>query len=109
NCLSLYKPNNDNASIYGVEFSPDNSKLYASGVSSSGLMYAFLAQYDLNAGGGNLTAINASMSEIYHNSSGIIGGKGLQIAPDNKIYWVSLNINNPSGTLAVINNPNMLG
>lgn len=109
NPLSLYKPNNNNSSIYGVEFSPDNSKLYASGIGSMGTFHAFLAQYDLNAGGGNLLAINASMTEIYHNTTGIIGGKGLQLATDNKIYWVSLNVNNPYGTLAVINNPNIPG
>ncbi len=109
NFLSLNKPNNNQASIYGVEFSSDNSKLYASGVSASGLMYAFLAQYDLSAGGGSLPAINASMTEIYHNTTGYIAGKGLQIGPDNKIYWISLNINNPHGTLAVVNNPNVLG
>ena len=109
NCLSLYKPNNDKASIYGVEFSSDNSILYVSGMSSSGVIYSFLVQYDLNAGGGSLTAINSSMSEIYHNTGGIVGGRGLQIAPDNKIYWISSNISNPSGTLAVVNNPNILG
>jgi large repetitive protein len=106
NWFPLFKPNNNHASIYGVEFSHDNTKVYASGTSSLGIVYPFLVQYDLNAGGGSLAAINASMTEVYHNTTGLIAGKGLQIGPDNKIYWISLT--DPS-TLAVINYPNILG
>lgn len=106
NWLPLNKPANNHASIYGVEFSPDNSKLYASGVTTTGSMYPFLLQYDLNAGGGNLAAINASMTEIYHNTVGLTTGKGLQLGPDHKIYWVSLS---DDGTLACINKPNLAG
>ena len=110
NAMPLFKPNNDHASIYGVEFSPDNSILYASGLSSLDLTYPFLAQYDLGANGGTLSDVNASMIEIYHiTGPGLAAGKGLQLAPDGKIYWVSLNINDPEGTLAVINNPNTAG
>lgn len=106
NFMPLYKPSNDNASIYGIEFSPDNSKLYASGRTSSGLMYPFLIQYDLSAGGGTLSSINASMTVIYQNTVGLISGKGLQLGPDGKIYWVALNNDT---TLSVIHNPNVAG
>jgi hypothetical protein len=103
NALTLLKPNNNHASIYGVEFSSDNSKFYASGNYSLGPMNSFLAQYDLSAG--NVSAINASMIEIY-SLIGQAHGNGLQIATNNKIYWVS--VNNPY-TLAVLNYPNILG
>ncbi len=104
NAWYLLKPNNNHANIYGVEFSSDNSKLYASGNYSVGPMLPFLAQYDLSSG--DTALINASMIEVYHYTSGPTNGKGLQIAPNNKIYWVSLN--NPY-KLAVINYPNISG
>lgn len=110
NAMSLTKPNNNSAVIYGVEFSPDNTKLYASGMNNSGPVYPFLIQYDLSAGGGTLAAIHASLATIYLNTGATqMAGKGLQLAPDNKIYWVSVNSSNPNGTLAVINNPNAAG
>ena len=110
NFKPLLKPNNDRASIYGVEFSPDNSKLYASGITSFGVLNPFLVQYDLNAAGGTLSAINSSIYEVYRITGPcILSGRGLQLGIDNKIYWVSINISNPNGTLASINNPNVLG
>jgi hypothetical protein len=104
--ISNYKPLNrkDNGSVYGVEFSSDNSKLYTFSWSFS--PYGTdLVQYDLNAGGGNTDSINASLNTIYQNDSLIIA-KGLQIAPDGKIYMGSATNN---GYLAVINNPNLGG
>ena len=77
--------------FYGVEFSPDNSKLY-----TKGLLYIY--QYNLNAG---------SPQDIL-NSKVLIGNTNsfngaLQLGPDGKIY---------SGSeyyLSVINRPNELG
>lgn len=105
NPMSLYKPNSNNSAIYGVEFSPNNSVLYANGLSSFGPLYAFLAQYDLSSG--NLSTINSSMLEIFTTSIGTMGGKGLQLGPDNKIYMVSTAY--PSINLSVVNNPNVSG
>lgn len=104
NHMTIDKPNNNNSNIYGIEFSSDNSKLYAAGSNASGAILPFLVQYDLTST--NLTQINASMYSLYTNNTGLITGVGLQIGPDNKIYLPS---KNNIGTLAVINNPNLLG
>ena len=78
---------------YGVEFSPDNSKLYT----ESG---AAILQYDLNAG---------SPQDIL-NSEVLItdvttGNGALQLGPDGKIYCCL----GTSLYLSVINQPNELG
>lgn len=103
NYSPLFKPNNNKSSIYGLEFSSNSSKLYINGTTTFGNTYAFLAQYDLSAGGGNLDSINTSLNIIYRDTVGIISSRGLQIGPDNKIYFVSINDNT---TLSVIHNPN---
>ena len=89
-------PDNANLSTpYGIEFSPDGSKLYASYMGDQSLK-----QFNLNAG--SPAAIIASRTTI------LAGGSDknfLQLAPDNKIYVAKFN----EGTLGVINNPNALG
>lgn len=105
NVLSLRIPN-DNFSVYGVEFSNDGSKLYITGAPVSGMIEYFIYQYDLSAGGGNKDSINTSRNLIAKPPLGIVGFRGLQIGPDNKIYLVSYS-NNTS--LSVINNPNIFG
>lgn len=106
NVKPIKKINNNNVSVYGVEFSSDDSKLYVNGLTSMGLMYASFVQYDLNAGGGNIDSINASVYVIYKDTVGLIGPCGLQIAPNQKIYHVSIN---DQTKLSVINNPNVQG
>jgi type IX secretion system substrate protein len=76
---------------YGIEFSPDNSKLYVTGP---------LSQYNLNAG----TQQDIINSKIIIDSGQNSGG--LQLGPDGKIY-VSLDILIDSN--GIINNPNNLG
>jgi hypothetical protein len=104
--VSNFKPLNriDNGDVYGVEFSPDNSKLYVQ--SSSYTPFGLdIAQYDLSSG--NITLINSSLNSIYHNSNPSSSlNIGLQIAPNGKIYMIS---NGNYGTLSVINNPNIYG
>lgn len=94
----------DNGDVYGVEFSPDNSKLYTQSSSYSPFGLDF-CQYDISSG--NIVNINASMNSLYHNpspsSSMLIG---LQLATNGKIYMVS---NGNYGMLSVINNPNVYG
>ena len=81
---------------YGVCFSPDNSKLYA-----TDLYNKRLYQYDLSS---NIPAtVIASETVIDSNFVGYMGA--LQFAPDGKIYIVR----NGFQTLSVINNPNALG
>jgi large repetitive protein len=106
NALYLAKPNNNQASMYGVEFSPDNTKLYAYGLASAGLVRSILVQYNLTAGGGSAAAVNASIFELFNYSTGYMDGRGLQAGPDQKIYCVSTQ---DATTLAVINQPNVAG
>ncbi len=82
---------------YGIEFSPDNTKLYVGGAESDP---HFLYQYDLAAG----TPADIIASEtIISNNSDRLGT--LQLGPDCKIYAARFN----SPFLGVINNPNALG
>jgi len=82
--------------VYGVEFSPDNSKLYAS-VITPGLV----VQYDLLAG--SPAAIIASMDTVGISPGNFNGA--LQTGPDGRIYLVK----NSDSWLACIPNPNQLG
>lgn len=82
--------------IYGLEFSPDNSKLYISNFWDRQIM-----QFDLSSG--SATTINNS--KVIVATSSTIRFRGLQLGPDKKIY-VSLQ-DNPY--LGVINNPNNSG
>ncbi|MBK6835968.1 MAG: gliding motility-associated C-terminal domain-containing protein [Bacteroidetes bacterium] len=76
---------------YGLSFSPDSKKLYAS---LGGLIY----QFDLT--NPTFNAIVASKQTIYHDFWDV---SGMQLGPDGKIYVLTL------PTLSVINNPNSIG
>ncbi|MEJ8801319.1 T9SS type B sorting domain-containing protein [Pontibacter sp. H249] len=86
---------------YGVEFSPDNSKLYVS--TNSGTR---IYQYDLTSS--NEATINASKTIVgqanLDTQLNYIGAS-LQLAPDNKIYFARP----ASAHLGVINDPNASG
>ncbi|MCX6275317.1 MAG: T9SS type A sorting domain-containing protein [Bacteroidetes bacterium] len=82
---------------YGVEFSPDGSKLYNTGENS----WFNITQYDMNAG--TPAAIIASATII--GTTGGVLPAGMQLGPDLKIYVTLYQ----SGFLAVINDPNVLG
>jgi len=77
---------------YGVEFSPDNDKLYTLG--------GYIFQYNLSAG--SPEQILASMTQI---SNAIFGSGALQLAPDGKVYIAHQH----HTYLSVINEPNELG
>lgn len=82
--------------VYGVEFSPDNSKLYFT------LGCCGLYQFDLTAGGSNADSIKYSKNLISDPNDDIFG---MQLGPNGKIY-VS---RSGSTFLAAINNPNSKG
>lgn len=92
------------ANVYGVEFSPDGSKLYCS-------KYGYTAeifQFDLNAG--SPSAIINSVKHIATSVHRLVGA--LQLGPDGKIYVAKEN--GPSDDaageyLGVINEPNNAG
>ncbi len=85
--------------VFGVEFSPDGSKLYASG---GGGCCVRTYQYDLLAGGGACSVIRASRTLVTQsNQTGI--NTGLQLSPEGKIYSVF----NSWNSLSCINAPNL--
>ncbi len=84
------------AEAYGLEFSPDDSKLYAT-EENPGL----IIQWDLNAG--SPAAIIASQMTI---GTGTSACAALQLGPDNKIYLAK---RSASQFLGVINDPNTAG
>lgn len=83
---------------YGVEFSPDGTRLYIAEVGSNYNIY----QYNMSLG--NAASIIASETAIGTTSS-TYGVGAIQIAPDGKIYLARMQ----DGALDCINNPNILG
>lgn len=81
---------------YGVEFSPDDSKLYTT-ISD---YPSVLIQFDLS--GGSLASIIASMDSIYYSNE-FLGA--LQMGPDGKIYLAR----NNKHYLGCITHPNLAG
>ena len=87
---------------WGIEFSPDGTKLYGSKLNGSNTN-AGVFQWDLCAG--SPTAVVASVYTVcpWNVTNNNFGA--LQLAPDGKIYVARWGQN----TLDVINNPNSLG
>ena len=86
-------------SAYGVEFSPDGSRLYVCTDS-----FNWLDQYDLSSGN-PATIINSRVT--VGTISG--GGASLQLAPDGKIYAAHYIGTGGNQFLGRINSPNTLG
>ena len=88
------------AEAYGVEFSPDGSKLYGT---TNGIGKAKPQLWQFNLRAGNNTAINNSAILISTSPKYKLGA--LQLASDGKIYLAKENDN----YLGVIQNPNAAG
>ena len=82
-----------NALIYGIEFSPDGSKLYVSNIEK-------IIQYDISQL--NAAAIEASAFNVSQNAGASYQPAALQLGPDNKIYIAA-------GTIDAIQFPNQTG
>jgi PKD repeat protein len=95
---NIFLPSYGGASsgAYGVEFSPDGTRLYGT-VITPGYIY----QWDLTAGSDSL--IQASKTLV--GTSGANFNGALQLATDDKIYMAELGYS----WLGVINDPNVLG
>jgi hypothetical protein len=87
---------NDN--LYGISFSPDNSKLYISSWGPNHSIY----QYDLSSG---IPTNIVNSKVVIANQTFGPWYLGMQLGPDGKIYIAIRN----HTSLAVINNPNLSG
>ncbi|MEM6721128.1 MAG: CUB protein, partial [Bacteroidota bacterium] len=98
NEIELY----DGDAPYGVEFSPEATKLYATvGLGNSGTGNSLLLQYDLLAA--DIPGSQFTVHESFTFSAGAI-----QVGIDGKIYRAQLDFNNVNGSgrfLGVIENP----
>ena len=81
-------------SFYGLEFSPDGSKLYVSSERN-------LLQYDLNRP--DWPAHGQILYRFGNTLPTIFGRKSLQLAPDGRIYFTN------NGHLGCVLNPNLAG
>lgn len=95
NTITLSDSTDTLGEIYGITFSPDNSRLYHAGNFE-------LYQYDLTAY--TSAAILASRRVITANDRHIGVNAGMQIGPDGRIYVVT-----GAGYIGVINRPNVQG
>ncbi|MDG5492378.1 T9SS type B sorting domain-containing protein [Psychroserpens sp. SPM9] len=105
NSLELYGPQNGD-SPYGVEFSAENRKIYATvgqGIQGNGASSIF--QWDLES-----TNIPASI-QLIHQSSSLSAG-ALQLGLDKRIYRAQVSFANFTTTgdyIGIINNPEATG
>jgi gliding motility-associated-like protein len=99
NAISFDCPNSQRT--YGVEFSPDGTKLYISSWDPASFIYQFDLEYTGSGGIGN-SAIKIYPTSI---SSDNIQRAAIQLGPDKRIY-VARRYQN---YLGVINSPNELG
>jgi hypothetical protein len=94
--------------VYGLSFSPDNSKLYVSNTYDNGTNKSYLYQYNISSA--TPTTIIASKTLIKMLPDTTFFG-ALQIGPDNKIYATQYRAsgNKTVAFLSTINNPNQTG
>ena len=104
NSLILLNSLNTVGNPYGIEFSSDGTKLYASTQPSLSSIAATIYQWDICSQFS--TAIIASQFSLSLGTNINLGA--LQRAIDNKIYLVNAGPGLPQ-TLHVINNPNLVG
>jgi gliding motility-associated-like protein len=93
--------------VYGLEFSPDNTKAYVTTLDYANIIPAFpseIIQFDLSASDvfGSATSLNASTDGFRYG--------GLQLGIDGRIYMAkSVNAVDHSDFLGVVYNPNRVG
>lgn len=92
-----------NGFVYGVEFSPNSSKFYATQINVGGFFMPCLTQWDLT--NNNNSVIQGSAYNYFAGVNQNIQNFGMQLAPNGKIYIASY----LSHSLSVINNPDLQG
>ncbi len=95
-------PQYENNDAYGVEFSPNGTKVYLSSYGMVGVYNIRLMQYDLSSED-SLTIVNSGTAILSIPHIEVAGA--LQAAPDNKIYFSRCY----SQYLSAINYPDSLG
>lgn len=88
--------------VYGIEFSPNSNILYAVFTKPSPTTILNIMQYDILIS--DSITINNSQTSVYQ--ANLVSVRGLQLAPNDKIYMVSIS---NADYLLSINNPNILG
>ncbi|TXD84954.1 T9SS type B sorting domain-containing protein [Subsaximicrobium wynnwilliamsii] len=104
NALELYGPEN-NDSPYGVEFSAENKKFYASiNAGPNGIGASQVIQWDLESD-------DVPASAIVIHQSNIFNAGALQLGLDKRIYRAQIDFSNSNSGrfLGVINNPELTG
>ncbi|MEQ3656167.1 MAG: T9SS type B sorting domain-containing protein [Dokdonia sp.] len=92
----------DNFGFYGIEFSSDSSKLYASGKLINNESGSTLAIYQYNMDAADISSSSFLLAELRTTFLSDISGT-LQLAMDKKIYYTF-----PGTALSVIEKPNEL-
>jgi gliding motility-associated-like protein len=95
--ISMLYPDAKLPYAYGIEFSPDASRLYLSG--DSGKLY------QLNLRAGSIADITSSAVQLLGPSGNFFSGGQLQLGPDGKIYYSLYS----QSFLGVVNTPDSLG
>jgi len=105
--LQYAVPNYTNGTYgYGVEFSPDCTKLFSCSYSAGAINDCKLLQWDLCAGSNN--NIVSSQAAIYTSTIINLSFGNMQLAPNGKIYCSQL-IGTNINSICVINSPNVYG
>ena len=105
--LQYAVPNYTNGTYgYGVEFSPDCTKLFGCSYSAGAINDCKLLQWDLCAGSNN--NIVSSQAAIYTSTIINLSFGNMQLAPNGKIYCSQL-IGTNTNSICVINSPNVYG
>ena len=105
--LQYAVPNYTNGTYgYGVEFSPDCTKLFGCSYSAGAINNCKLLQWDLCAGSNN--NIVSSQAAIYTSTIINLSFGNMQLAPNGKIYCSQL-IGTNTNSICVINSPNVYG
>jgi PKD repeat protein len=102
NSLALLSYSNAVGTAYGIEFSPDGTKLFGTTITGSNPAISHLYQWDVCA---SSTAAIMNSKYTYSLATGNTGFMGMQRANDGKIYVSMVS----SQSLSVINNPNVSG
>ncbi|GAA4242379.1 T9SS type B sorting domain-containing protein [Winogradskyella damuponensis] len=105
NPLELYSPSEGN-SPYGVEFSANNKKVYATiGIGAAGSGSSEIMQWDLDGDNDHITNSRGTISTPNANQ---YSAAAIQLGIDGKIYRAQFDFNNQSNSgtyLGVITNP----